>query len=385
MLFIAHVSLAQSEKDENRIIDGREYFTKQKSPTGETKTVDGKTVKIYIVEKGDTWYAIARKFNINYSELRLANKNTDDALKPGMSVNIPTSKLKPTDPFFEKNYTTPAKAAREDKYHIVEKSQTLYSISRLYGTSVDKLKELNSLTSNEISIGQKLLVEKGSVESATEEPAPVARPEVKPTVKEPAPEIQPEATPVEPIKSADADAQPRTEQEAAPVDTEPEVTADDESVVIETESVPAEEIENKDSLPAVEMMTGMENEEVTRPSTPEPESETNENTSEDAAETVVFADGRQQVVEDGQAVILEEDEQSPDKYYALHRSAPIGTIIRVLNMSNSRKIYVKVTGRLIDNSENKGTLIKISKASGDKLGATDKKFQVNLLYGLTRD
>ena len=42
--------------------------------------------------------------------------------------------------------------------HVVQKGDTLYSISRLYNISIDKLKELNSLQDNTISIGQMLLV-----------------------------------------------------------------------------------------------------------------------------------------------------------------------------------------------------------------------------------
>lgn len=42
--------------------------------------------------------------------------------------------------------------------YTVTKGDTLYSISRRYGLSVDTLKRLNGLTSNEISIGQRLNV-----------------------------------------------------------------------------------------------------------------------------------------------------------------------------------------------------------------------------------
>lgn len=41
--------------------------------------------------------------------------------------------------------------------YTVIKGDTLYSISKRYGLSVDRLKQLNGLTSNEISIGQKLI------------------------------------------------------------------------------------------------------------------------------------------------------------------------------------------------------------------------------------
>ena len=44
------------------------------------------------------------------------------------------------------------------EYYVVKKSDTLYAIAKKFGMSVDKLKDLNNLSSNMLSIGQKLLV-----------------------------------------------------------------------------------------------------------------------------------------------------------------------------------------------------------------------------------
>ncbi|EDP72239.1 hemagglutinin [Flavobacteriales bacterium ALC-1] len=42
--------------------------------------------------------------------------------------------------------------------HVVAKGDTLYSISKLYKTSVEALKEKNNLTSNDLAIGQELII-----------------------------------------------------------------------------------------------------------------------------------------------------------------------------------------------------------------------------------
>lgn len=42
--------------------------------------------------------------------------------------------------------------------YIVKKGDTLYKIANIYGTTVDNLKALNNLKSNNLSIGQKLIV-----------------------------------------------------------------------------------------------------------------------------------------------------------------------------------------------------------------------------------
>jgi LysM repeat protein len=45
------------------------------------------------------------------------------------------------------------------RMHVVSKGETLYSISKLYNTTVDQLKELNSLDSNTLKISQELIIE----------------------------------------------------------------------------------------------------------------------------------------------------------------------------------------------------------------------------------
>ena len=72
------------------------------------------------------------------------------------------------------------------------------------------------------------------------------------------------------------------------------------------------------------------------------------------------------------------------KSIALHRTAPIGTIIRVTNLMNNKSIYVKVIGKLPDTGDNENTIIISSKAAVSMLGGIDQKFRVNLNYSIPR-
>jgi LysM repeat protein len=45
------------------------------------------------------------------------------------------------------------------KVHFVRKGDTLYSISKTYGVTVDRLKQLNQLNDDNISIGQDLVID----------------------------------------------------------------------------------------------------------------------------------------------------------------------------------------------------------------------------------
>lgn len=46
----------------------------------------------------------------------------------------------------------------EETTYVVKSGDTLYSIAREFNTTVDKIKALNNLTNNNLSIGQILIV-----------------------------------------------------------------------------------------------------------------------------------------------------------------------------------------------------------------------------------
>ena len=92
----------------------------------------------YVVKKGDTLYSIARKYNTSVDNLKSINNITTDSLAIGQIIKLPSTSSTASD-----TYT-------------VKKGDSLYSIARTYNTSVDKLKEINNLTSNALDIGQVL-------------------------------------------------------------------------------------------------------------------------------------------------------------------------------------------------------------------------------------
>ena len=52
--------------------------------------------------------------------------------------------------------------SQDQKFHTVEKGETLYSISKKYDISIEKIKGLNNINNNAISIGQNILIENKS-------------------------------------------------------------------------------------------------------------------------------------------------------------------------------------------------------------------------------
>ena len=68
------------------------------------------------------------------------------------------------------------------------------------------------------------------------------------------------------------------------------------------------------------------------------------------------------------------------KYLALHRSAPIGTLVQVRNEFNNQSMWVKVIGRLPDTGVNDKILIKLSSLAFTKLSPEDRRFRAEVSY-----
>jgi LysM repeat protein len=67
-------------------------------------------------------------------------------------------------------------------YHIVQSGQALYTIAVVYGVTINQIKTLNSLTSNDIYVGQKLLIKLAPTVTITPSRTPtVMRPTRTPT------------------------------------------------------------------------------------------------------------------------------------------------------------------------------------------------------------
>lgn len=94
----------------------------------------------YIVKKGDSLYSIANKYNTTVDEL------TSNILSIGQVLKLPSDKV--SDVEKEENTIS----------YTVQKGDSLYSIARKYSTTIDKIKDLNNLTTNLLSIGQVLLI-----------------------------------------------------------------------------------------------------------------------------------------------------------------------------------------------------------------------------------
>jgi len=85
--------------------------------------------------------------------------------------------------------------------------------------------------------------------------------------------------------------------------------------------------------------------------------------------------------EKGAATWIDDPSLDPNKKLVLHRTAPIGTVIKITNPMTNRTTFAKVVGRFTDNESTKDVILVMTKNVADSLGALDKRFHVNISYG----
>lgn len=110
----------------------------------------------YIVKSGDNLYSIANKFNISVDDLKKVNNLKGNALTIGQTLIIETY------PEAGEILECYGNSGEEYVTYMVKAGDDLYSIARRYNTSVQKIKELNNLADDNLSIGQILQIKEAS-------------------------------------------------------------------------------------------------------------------------------------------------------------------------------------------------------------------------------
>ena len=97
----------------------------------------------YTVQRGDTLWSIAKRFNTTIDALRTANNLTSDTLQVGQVLIIPTDQN-----VGGTNTTT----------YTVQRGDSLWKIANQFNTTVNVLRDLNRLNTDILQIGQILQV-----------------------------------------------------------------------------------------------------------------------------------------------------------------------------------------------------------------------------------
>ena len=117
----------------------------------------GREKVVYRVRSGDVLGKIARRHRVRLADLKVWNSISGSMIRIGQRLNIwigPDYYSKTTRPQKILNQPIP-----HSKLHIVKSGDTLWDISRMYkGLTIDKIKQLNSLRSNNLKPGMQLRI-----------------------------------------------------------------------------------------------------------------------------------------------------------------------------------------------------------------------------------
>lgn len=294
---------------------------------------------IHQIEEGETLYSLARRYKSTVPEIVKTNQIVDNKIGISQIIRVPIT-------FQEKTITsdTPKKAQITSATHIVKEGETLYSISRKYGMSVQQLQQLNNLSSNTISLGMELKVNQAD-QFVT--------------------------------KTTSADKSKKDSKFKQYVVLSGENLKD----VAKKLKVPLDSLKKWNDLKRNKLKKGQKilYLEAKKAKTKKEDKVIKvAETSEGKPYEVIDQDGFKRTLQEGIVSVIPSMETK--KFLALHRDLPIGTQLKVKNLMNNRSVYVKVVGRLPNTGENEKLLLRISQIAYDKLGILDLKSRVEVSY-----
>ncbi|QIL41485.1 LysM peptidoglycan-binding domain-containing protein [Pedobacter sp. HDW13] len=336
------------------------------NPVVNNQPADSGTMIEHEVKPKEFLGKIAEKYGTTIEEVKKANNLSGNNLRVGQKLKIPATKN------IDKNKVVAAaeeKPVQENKSadaagtHTVLRNETIFTIAKQYGVTAYQIRKLNDLPDNAIAIGQVLKVPGGII----------------------------------------ADVQVPKEKQAENTRTkEKEVQAAKEESFIHTVATGENifSIAKKYNLTAYQIRTANKlddnnikvDQKLIIPKPPQPKS-VNDASKEDQQnepDSTMVKDpklrrdpsvyGLSQIEEKGTAVWIADQDLDGTKMLVLHRTAPVGRVIKITNPMTNRTTFAKVVGKFTENESTKDVIIVMTKAVADSLGALDKRFFCNLTY-----
>lgn len=131
----------------------------------EIVTIEGKKYILHLVSKGETIFSICQRYEVDQKDLVAANPQLIFGLKEGDSLKVPYQAE-----IIQK--ATPSPNVQTEKtefiYHVVKKSETVYSISRQYNVPFASIYQYNPESKNELLENEIILIPKQLSDTKTD-------------------------------------------------------------------------------------------------------------------------------------------------------------------------------------------------------------------------
>jgi peptidoglycan endopeptidase LytF len=370
------------------------------------ENLNGKKLVLHQIVAKDTYYSIGRRYNVSPKTIMTYNDNK--FLSLGVVIKVPTevpftavpvpSAASTKTAAAAINKVLPAAEVKEGITiieHAVQRKENLNMLAEKYGTTVNAIKELSNLRSINLQIGQvlKIPATKGieAENTQTVNTAPVNSPPVVATVttqvssqyKKPDTIKKSEVKPGKTITVTPATAGPPAKDQLVV-----HIVAGNETMysIASKYNLTMDQLKAKNNLTTNSLYVGQKllingqypvGRETTEASE---EADSLESVKNPSLRLPASRYGLSQMDEKGTGIWILDPDLDASKMLVLHRSAPVGTIMKITNPMSNRSTFAKVVGKFTENESTKDVIIVMTKAVADALGALDKRFLCNLTY-----
>ena len=113
--------------------------------------IDGSEYYLHFVKSGETLFEIAKVYKVTVDDIFKSNPESRNGIKPDQILKIPVKASKKPE---KKDFDSTS----DFFFHIVKSKETLYSLSRQYGVSIEEIKNLNPEIGEYLKEGQTLKI-----------------------------------------------------------------------------------------------------------------------------------------------------------------------------------------------------------------------------------
>jgi peptidoglycan endopeptidase LytF len=382
-----NTSTTEKTKEQNPIIVS--VVEKTNSPTNNTTT--------YTVKKKDNLNLIAKNLNVSVDEIKRLNGLTSNNLQIGQVLQIstaPTAIQTDSEENQQSNETENIKKTSKNTIkangfeYIVAGNENIYSVANKFNITTFQIQQANNLTGTALKPGQKIIIPTGK---------PVTQNKIE-IVEKLANENEKTNRQLQRIKEK-AENEAKEKEEDAKKQAEKALeksnkengfeykVANNETIysIAKKFNITTYQIQKSNNLTSTELKPGQK----IIINTTKPIIESTGINADSGSNTFKNPNlkypanryGLTQFEEKGAAMWMSDADLDASKMLVLHRTAPVGTVIKITNPMSNRSTFAKVVGKFTENESTKDVIIVMTKAVAEAVGALDKRFFCNLTYG----